>query len=133
MPEIYALVRAATLSYEDPGQPGRKYPRELIELSHGIVFFYFINPINCFSRYEKIDEQELEGYRQRLDKAGARAMHLTPEESQEVCDSVFGARDSEKISRFLCSLTRRIEKAGLKGSETASATNEMRRGKLFGS
>ncbi len=117
MPEMKVLVRAATLSYDNNGQPGRKHPRDLVEFTHGVVSIYFINPPNRFSRYERVDVN-LGEYGRRLDKAGARALHLTPEESEEVRKVIFETTDEDEISKFIATMNRRIEKLGLKADET---------------
>jgi len=117
MPERKVLVRVATMSNENPTEPTRLYISDLIELTHGVSSIYFLQRPESIFKYDLVCARDLGRIQERMDRTGARAMHLTPEESEEVFNVVFGQRDRDKISELLAGLNKRIKQAGLKGQE----------------
>lgn len=115
MEEGVILVRVATISDESLTTPNKLYRSDLVELTHKVISHYFIQRAEDF-RYERLNSRGLEKYHTRLTRAGAKAMHLTPEESKEVFDIILG-RDKDKISELLTGLSKRVEQVGLKGKE----------------
>ena len=132
MPEKKILVRIATMSNASPTEPNRLYISDLVELTHGVSSIYFLQRNPNFTKYDGLNSEKLGNLYERMTRAGARAMHLTPEESEEVF-KIVSERDTDRISKLLVELNKRVKQAGLKGDETKRDEDRGRRGKLFGS
>jgi len=121
-------VRIATISSPSPTESNRVYVTDLVELTEKSYSVYFLQRPGDMTKYDMINTQDLGMIHGRMNRTGARAMHLTMEESDELFNAIFGERDNEKASKLLAGLNKRIKQAGLKGEEKSEAE---KRGKLF--
>lgn len=116
MGERQISIRVARISNEKP-ESNKVYSADLIELTHGVSSIYFVQIPENPLQYEMVLSQNLGLVHGRMARTGAREMHLTSEESEDVFDIIFGERDKGKISELLSGLSKRVEQAGLKGEE----------------
>lgn len=120
-------VKIATISNPNPTEPRRLYVADLVEITDENRSVYFIQRPGSMFKYDMLCTQDLRGVHGRINKAGARAMQLTVEESDELFNAIFGERDTDKVSKLLVELNKRVKQAGLKGSETKIDKNPMRK------